>query len=205
RLTFLNRLPPSEGKAPVSFFIYADRSKILRVLSNLLGNAVKFTQGGSIEIQIEKNKTQLILKIKDSGIGIPENELSAVFDPFTQASNNPFRDARGTGLGLSIVKDFVKAHHGSIFVESTPTQGSCFTLWLPLEDHHVDKNKLDFSELVEEDSMNPTLLSSPSSFEELDLAPFARQVPGRSSLLIVEDTPQVLQALAYVLKEDYNL
>jgi signal transduction histidine kinase len=205
QLLFQNQLRSSDGETLSSLILYVDRFKFKKILNNLLSNALKFTQEGTITIELTSNTTHLILKVQDTGIGIPPNELETVFEPFTQASNNELREVKGTGLGLSIVKDFVKAHHGNISVESRLGQGTCFTILLPLGDEHVDKAKLDLSELVEEETVTPALASVPKSFEELDLQPFLQDEPERANLLIVEDTPQVLQALAYVLKDHYNL
>ncbi len=109
-----------------------DRSKIQQILTNLINNSLKFTHEGSIDILIEEKTNHLIFEIKDNGIGIPQNDLSTIFDRFTQASNNNPNTNKGTGLGLSISKKLVEILGGEIWVESNIGIGSSFFFTIPL-------------------------------------------------------------------------
>ncbi len=109
-----------------------DRSKIQQILTNLINNSLKFTHEGSIDILIEEKNNHLIFEIKDNGIGIPQNDLSKIFDRFTQASNNNPNTNKGTGLGLSICKKLVEILGGEIWAESNIGIGSSFFFTIPL-------------------------------------------------------------------------
>jgi signal transduction histidine kinase len=112
--------------------IVCDRDRILQVLSNLLGNAVKFTpQGGRVEIGVERSNQELIICVGDTGRGIPRDHLQFVFDKYWQGQRGTGR--RGVGLGLAIAKTIVLAHHGRIWVQSEPEKGSHFLFSVPLE------------------------------------------------------------------------
>lgn len=109
-----------------------DREKIGQVIRNLLGNAVKFTAGGGdIEITIAQKDSRVVFTIADSGVGIPDQELESIFDPFAQSSKTK-TNAGGTGLGLSICKEIVAAHGGVIWAENRKSKGARFIFTLPL-------------------------------------------------------------------------
>lgn len=109
--------------------LYADRDRLLQVMSNLIGNAVKFTpDGGRISVRIRDTEEGMEFSVSDTGPGIAESDLEHIFDPYWQAQ----RTARlGTGLGLTIAKGVVDGHGGRLWVESTPGEGSTFAFTLP--------------------------------------------------------------------------
>ncbi|MCP9749741.1 sensor histidine kinase [Ferruginibacter sp. HRS2-29] len=116
--------------------LIGDATRLTQVLVNLIGNAIKFTAAGSIYIDVYvKNKIEqnidLGIRITDTGIGIPKEKLTEVFDRFHQAEDSTTRNYGGTGLGLSIVKDLLDIQHGGISVESEPGTGTTFTLFIP--------------------------------------------------------------------------
>lgn len=115
--------------------IRSDSGKLRQVFTNLIANAVKFTEKGSITIRLihEPKRKTVSVEIKDTGVGIPENELSRIFEPFYQGKTRPAGDYSGTGLGLSIVKKFVEYLRGSIRVASIPGVGSTFIVSLPYD------------------------------------------------------------------------
>jgi signal transduction histidine kinase len=118
--------------------VYGDREKVEQILTNLVGNAIKFTsEGGEISISAkffenEGNIDMVALSVKDSGIGIPEDQLDRIFEKFHQVEDSLRRSITGTGLGLAITKGLVEAHHGRIWVESEIGKGSTFTFTLPV-------------------------------------------------------------------------
>src|SRR3989338_1940407 len=202
KLIFTDLLPANGS--PETPRLYVDREKLKKILNNLVGNAMKFTKDGEIEIILDRTDTHCILKVRDTGPGIPKEDLGIIFDSFTQASNNVLREVQGTGLGLAMVKDFTLRHDGSISVDSELGKGSVFTVALPWGDAHVDRSKMDTTEIIEEEGVSRINLGL-KSFTELDLSPFSHHDPKRHNVLLVEDNPQVIQALAYVLKDHYNL
>ncbi len=124
---------------PLPQFIQADELRFRQVLLNLTSNALKFTQRGKIVIQVayETGVEQLILKIKDTGIGMSAEELSKLFQPFVQADATVTRNFGGTGLGLVISKKLMQQMHGDITVESVKGIGSCFEITMNCESQVV--------------------------------------------------------------------
>ncbi len=112
--------------------VYADEDRLLQILHNLIGNAVKFTHEGRVDVRADVEGDQLRVQISDTGIGIPAEQLSNIFQAFHQVDGRAERDYGGTGLGLSITRQLVELHGGAISVESTLGQGSTFTMLLPL-------------------------------------------------------------------------
>ncbi|TVR33822.1 MAG: response regulator [Spirochaetaceae bacterium] len=117
--------------APGAVEAYLDREKIERILSNLLRNAVKFTDSGSIVVGLRAERDSIVLTVTDSGIGIPTDRLDAVFERFRQVDGSSTRRYEGTGLGLAIVKEAVELLHGTIDVESEAGTGTTFTVGIP--------------------------------------------------------------------------
>lgn len=119
--------------------IQSDPFKIRQIFSNLLSNAVKFTERGSIVISISNRDCPrgLLSIVRDTGIGMKEEDLPSIFDPFHQIDRSMTRQAGGTGLGLTIVKTAVEIVQGTIEVESELGRGSTFTVFLP--DHSAGK------------------------------------------------------------------
>lgn len=118
------------------FVLFVDEVRLRQVLFNIIGNAVKFTNSGKIDISVDFQQTinpeyiHLIIKIADTGIGINENDLEKIFQPFEQAYNQTNRKYTGTGLGLAISKRLVELMGGSILIESKVQQGSTFTIFI---------------------------------------------------------------------------
>lgn len=112
--------------------VRADRDRVLQVLGNLIGNAIKFTpEGGEIRLRVERHGDRVRFSVSDTGAGIPGEDLPRVFDRFWQARRA--RDS-GAGLGLAIVRGIVAAHGGETGVESVVGQGSTFWFTLPVAD-----------------------------------------------------------------------
>jgi two-component system cell cycle sensor histidine kinase PleC len=112
--------------------IIADRRAVLQVILNILSNAVKFTpRGGHISIECTEKKESIVLKITDTGIGIPANKLASITNPFEQVSSHYTRDHEGTGLGLAITKELVEMHGGALLIDSKVGTGTSVTVRLP--------------------------------------------------------------------------
>ena len=113
--------------------IPADRTRLRQILWNIMGNAIKFTEKGSVTLRIAAKADHLLVSIKDSGIGIEESHISLVFEQFRQVDGSLERKAGGAGLGMPISKRLVELHGGDIWVESVLGQGSTFFFTLPYE------------------------------------------------------------------------
>jgi signal transduction histidine kinase len=141
-----------------------DSEKIERIILNLLSNSIKFTKsGGSIEVNIYDQKEYILISVKDTGFGIPDDMLEKIFDTFTQVDASFRRHAEGSGIGLSIVKSLVKMHDGEITVKSQLGIGSEFIIKLPIKlienqlnihkhedsglSDNVEKTKIEFSDI----------------------------------------------------------
>lgn len=144
-----------------------DEGRIRQVLMNLTGNAIKFTERGSVRIGVEVDTARsgegtLRLWVSDTGVGIPKDKLSDVFDPFTQAESSTTRRFGGTGLGLSICRQLVELMGGTIAVESTYGKGATFRVSVPLPiastaptieaDQAMERARFDAVVLVAEDN-----------------------------------------------------
>ncbi len=113
--------------------LFGDKVRIEQILSNLVINAIKYTQTGGIEIRINQDGAEhWIIQVKDTGIGIAEEDRAFIFEPFRQADETIGRRFGGVGLGLAIVQQLVIAMHGRVDVESKVGQGSTFSVTLPL-------------------------------------------------------------------------
>ncbi len=111
--------------------IYADRAKTKQTLINILGNAVKFTDEGSVKLDIAERDGEFVFSVSDTGMGIKKEDLEVIFDSFKQVGPAQIAGFEGTGLGLAISKQFVEMQGGRIWAESELGKGSTFTFTLP--------------------------------------------------------------------------
>ncbi|MFF0018551.1 HAMP domain-containing protein [Streptomyces sp. NPDC005374] len=184
--------------------LLTDDSRLRQILRNLLSNAVKFTEQGGVELRIEpaadrevpadvhRGGAVVAFRVKDTGIGIPQQQLETIFGAFQQADGTTSRKYGGTGLGLSITREIAQLLGGAVTVDSTPGQGSTFTLYLPVA-------RADFEELL--DGGRPVeQIDSPIAFESTP-APRALSGSGPASeqrrrrLLVIEERPRGLLTL----------
>lgn len=111
--------------------LYTDREKLKIMLRNLLSNAVKFTPQGRITVQVQRRNNGVAFSVTDTGVGIPQDALALIFEPFRQVGRQGWSAQHGTGLGLHIVKRLVELLGGTVAVESEVGTGSSFCLWMP--------------------------------------------------------------------------
>jgi signal transduction histidine kinase/CheY-like chemotaxis protein len=157
--------------------VWGDRVKMSRVLTNLVGNATKFTERGHVEVSLARSPDGgLVVSVSDSGPGVPGDQVDRIFDEFAQLQN-PERDrTKGTGLGLAICRRLVEAVGGNLSVSSTSGVGSTFTAWYP-----------------------PDHLPSDSPLASPETAASAAADFGAAPILLVEDDSESRRALARVL------
>lgn len=171
--------------------INGDKTRINQILINLIGNALKFTNKGSIEVSInlvEDNENQVGLNfcVKDSGIGIPEDKINLIFDRFEQASSDTTRKYGGTGLGLSICKSLVELQGGQLILDSKFGLGSSFSFTLffdRLKDEEIAK-------ILEEDKKNKKLKKLENCNEKEQFNQSLKKLSKKDKLnfLVCEDT-----------------
>lgn len=140
--------------------IACDEEKIERIMLNLLSNAIKYTKpGGTIKVEITDLESEVMISVKDTGIGIPINKLEIIFERFRQVDELLTRKSEGSGIGLSLVKSFVEAHGGTISANSVEGFGSEFIIKLPVktiqgtELHDKFSNSSNFEKKIEKISI----------------------------------------------------
>lgn len=156
--------------------IVQDEARLYQILFNLVGNAVKFTSNGDVNVLIEKKKDHLSFRVADTGIGIPEDKLEVIFESFSQLSPGHQTDSYGTGLGLSISKSIVHLMGGDLQVTSKAGEGSCFYFDI---------------EVSKETSPQIEKKESPSQKASIDLS--------KMRILVVEDNPINIKLLVSIL------
>ena len=175
--------------------VLADEERLTQIFYNLIGNAIKFTERGHVTISAELKKGWIEISIQDTGIGIPEETLSNVFDAFVQVQGDASRSYAGTGLGLSITQKLVELHGGKIWVKSELHKGSTFLFTLPVsEEPALGESK------VEEGLPDPVLHS------QLESSNVEIKGSNGFSILAVDDEPANLRAITNVLAlEGYSI
>lgn len=176
--------------------IKGDEDRIQQVLFNLIGNAIKFTQKGEINLSATEKNGEILISVKDTGIGIPLDQQDKIFHSFEQIDGAADRQYNGTGLGLAIAKQFVELHQGTLSVSSMPHKGSTFTFNLPIaEDQAALKRRK----------------SNLPSINKIEFSPVEFQTPEPSTgegktIMIVDDEPVNLQILFnYLSLKDYKV
>lgn len=130
-----------------------DVYQMQRAVLNLLSNAIKFTnENGVVELSIYKDKEDIIIEVKDNGVGIPDNKINYIFQRFYQVDNLYTRKNEGSGIGLCISKEIIEIHGGEIEIESKLEKGSLFRIIIPINideslpeydpSNNVDTNKI---------------------------------------------------------------
>lgn len=176
-----------------------DADKVEKILFNLLSNAFKFTPvGGSIDFKTEIVNAGIQVTIRDSGRGIPEQELSKVFNRFYQGKQY-YADEQGTGIGLALTKELVDLHDGKIWAESHPG-GACFILQLPLVAANADEEFVSRSMIAMEETAPTNLVSqtneSNGKFTVESIRP---------AILIVEDSADLRNYIKKHLTDQYEI
>jgi two-component system, OmpR family, sensor histidine kinase SenX3 len=119
------------GRA-AQYTVLGDETQLASMFTNLVDNAVKYTPpGGEVEVTGGFEGSEIVIRVSDTGIGIPEGKLPRIFERFYRVDKARSKETGGTGLGLSIVKHVAENHGGRVTVESTPGEGSTFTVYLP--------------------------------------------------------------------------
>ncbi len=177
----------------LALLLSSDIRKCRHILQNLIGNAVKFTEKGKVEVVASKIDNNITIKVIDTGIGISEKHLPHIFDEFRQADGSTSRKYGGTGLGLAIAKKYANLIGGSIKVKSFPEQGSEFTLTLP-------SNYTEGSRIVD-------IEESSESKYTIKLAPLKTpsDSAGKTILLVEDSEPAIIQMKDILEESGYNL
>lgn len=122
---------------------YGDEDRLHQILLNLVGNAIKFTDEGRIEVTAVEDDTMLTVRVSDTGIGIPQDRQDQIFQAFEQGDASTERIHGGTGLGLAVTRELVTLHGGRLWVDSVPGKGSIFSFTLPVAQENPDDRRSD--------------------------------------------------------------
>jgi signal transduction histidine kinase/ActR/RegA family two-component response regulator len=183
-----------------STIVMGDPGRLRQVLLNLVGNAIKFTESGSVSVSLEasdgpeQGECECLFVIRDTGVGIAEDVRSRIFDSFDQGDSSTTRKYGGTGLGLAITRELVHLMKGGIEVESKPGEGSVFSVRLPM-------TRSSQSELLLV-SLPKSMLSN--SEDEAPVIATPVNLDGRRRVLLAEDNPTT-QSLISILMQQLGL
>jgi PAS domain S-box-containing protein len=208
--------------APLNEEVYVDKEMWEKIVLNLLSNAFKYTLQGSIQVQLYQASGEAVLAITDTGVGIAENELTGIFERFHRVEQAAGRTQEGSGIGLALIKELVEMHKGKIEVRSTPGQGSCFTVKIPLGRAHLPAEQLVHP--VTENPLPSSIIADMYINEALSLTgngttagnwQAMQAIPGdddnshphteRPSLLLVDDNADMRHYLQQLLCKQYEV
>lgn len=137
----------------ISSDVYVDHEMWEKIILNLLSNALKYSKKGKILVSIKQENNDLVVSVKDGGVGIPEDQLEKIFDRFHRVESTGGRSQEGTGIGLSMVRELVRIHKGTIRVESVVGEGSSFIINIPVGKDHLDESMVVQEYLPKENSL----------------------------------------------------
>ncbi len=177
-----------------------DPDKVEKIVYNILSNAFKFTpDGGQVAVKVINEDDQLIFSVKDSGAGIPADELPHIFDRFYRSADAQKNEREGTGIGLALSRELAKLHGGQILASSKPGLGSTFTVELPVL---AAANSGDRRSHLSRPSLSQ-LEAAEKGLENTE-SPFTAQ-KDQPILLIVEDNEDLRQYISRILSPQYNI
>jgi signal transduction histidine kinase len=209
----------SDERVPEFFF---DSDKIEKVILNLVFNALKFTERGGITVSCSLQQDHVLVKVSDTGIGIPKQHMPKLFSRFSQADSSASRKYEGTGIGLALAKELVELHHGRIWAESEEGRGTTFFFTIPIYtrleevpgalDRRTEalpveakrrEEDLEKSLQTEANYAAVGIVSEKTlSEDQMDQMPKGE---GHHRILLIDDNPDMLSYIASQLKNDYRL
>ncbi len=190
--------------------LYFDRYKLERVFYNLISNAFRYTEnGGEIHVSVKKAGNEILVEIRDSGVGIAEEHLDKIFDRFFEVAihNEPEKHYnKGSGIGLSIAHNIVKLHHGTINVENLKPYGALFSVRLKCGTEHLAEEEIlqDFK-MSDEVTQYVTQLENVESLSPEEILEDLSLEKKKYTLLIVEDNKLLRSFMKQLLKSEYNI
>jgi PAS domain S-box-containing protein len=187
----------------INEIVYADRQMWEKIVLNLLSNAFKYTLEGSIRISLFQEGNFAVLKVRDTGAGIPEKELPHMFERFHRIENSAGRTHEGTGIGLSLVHELVLLHGGEISVESTEGAGSTFTVKIPLGKAHLPQEQvLQKAREVDSTALTGAFIKEAYTLLQEDLHDPEFQSPGIDEDLSAADDISLSKNIRILIVDD---
>jgi len=176
--------------------MHADVTRVRQILLNLLSNASKFTEGGTVRLQVRREEADdgdtVVFRVTDTGIGMTEEQLGKLFQAFSQADASTSRKYGGTGLGLVICRRFAQMMGGDVSVESTMGEGSIFTVRLPAR----------VKRPVKEATIVPTTAAALGLTPAAHAAPEDPSVPSKGTVLVIDDDPNACELMVRSLSKE---
>lgn len=192
--------------AKLSQKVYIDTEMWEKIIFNLLSNAYKYTLKGGITITIGEEGSNAIIKVKDTGIGIPENEIDNMFTRFHRIKNSSGRSFEGSGIGLSMIKELVQQHGGTIAVKSFEGYGSTFTVSIPLGKQHLDPALITDKPADASLKDIRQILSETTDWQaKNDNSENGTQKTERDLVLIADDNADMRNHLISIIGTEYNV
>ena len=193
--------------------LYFDKEMITKIMTNLLSNAFKFTpKGGQIRVSVnESENDSIIIKVRDTGVGISEQELSKLFDRFYQVDSSQTREHEGTGIGLALTKELVELHQGKISVTSKLGEGTEFTVMLPvgrahLKDEQIVEEPVILIQTEREKNLMDINETDSSSFDGLRMTDRGSETnDDKEIILVVEDNADVREFIKDSLSKNFQI
>lgn len=185
---------------------YIDREMWEKIVLNLLSNAFKYTLKGRISVLLYEKDGHAVLQVKDTGIGIPEEEMPHMFERFHRVKQRGGRSFEGTGIGLSLVKELVLLHEGDIFVESEPGVGTTFTVRIPLGTAHLPAEQVSVQGGDDYVSMLPEAFAQEVAQLDTGAGQAAIETDyDKPIILVVDDNPDMRDYLQRLLQPYYTV
>ena len=195
------RFTVEETNQPIK--VWADSDKLSMVIRNLLSNAFKFTPAGGeiiVRASVSPDRSRCYIHVKDSGVGIPQSQLSEIFERFSQAENvKAAAYYQGTGIGLALSKEIMNLHHGEIYAESPEDKGACFVVELLMGKEHYKEAEVDF--YVGEEDLPEEAVQEEAEDKDAEVE-VDSSLP---SVLIVDDNKDLCNMLRLQLEDTYNI
>ncbi|MBE9118383.1 response regulator [Lusitaniella coriacea LEGE 07157] len=180
--------------------VYVDENRIQQILHNLVGNSIKFTEKGIVEISATVTDSWMKVAVSDTGIGIPTEQLERIFSAFEQGDGSTAREYGGTGLGLAITKKLVELHGGKIWIESAVGRGSTVNFTLPISESQTPETEANSSQ--ESQLFDSSAMPEQDSITDSEILTTVRG----TIVLVVDDDPVNRQVLINHLSlHDYTI
>ncbi|HRH59396.1 MAG TPA: PAS domain S-box protein, partial [Chitinophagaceae bacterium] len=188
--------------------VYADKQMWEKIVFNLLSNAFKYTLKGKITVEVSSEKNFAVLKVKDTGVGIPEKELPLMFERFHRVPQGAARTYEGTGIGLSLTKELVQMHGGSIAVESKLNEGSTFIIKIPFGKEHLLPKHIMADEKDSDDTAADIYIEEAETLFEInedDKAPVTAENKNLPYILVADDNADMREHIGSLLSKQFNI
>jgi PAS domain S-box-containing protein len=187
--------------------VFIDRQMWEKIVFNLLSNAFKYTLKGSITVELKEAKANFVLKVKDTGVGIPHNELPNLFKRFHRIQQVGGRTFEGTGIGLSLAKELVHLHKGEITVESKVNKGTSFIVSIPLGKKHLSGSAISRrnGKAIAGRGVHDAFIEEAETLLERNDKKSSANTVGHPVVLVVDDNADMRSHIRSVLSGNFNV